>query len=58
MQDLHLDTLKVQPPHLAKLESFNIEMDSRIMISEDELNMVVNSLVRNYQTTNVNVIKC
>ncbi|KOM50905.1 hypothetical protein LR48_Vigan08g173200 [Vigna angularis] len=58
LKDICLDTLEIQPPRFARLESLKIEIQSGMMISKNELNMVANYLVLNCQTENVKVIEC
>jgi len=51
--------MDIQPPYFSRLESFKIEMGfNSNMISEDEVNMVLEYLVQNCGTTNIDVIEC
>ncbi|KAK7354459.1 hypothetical protein VNO80_19923 [Phaseolus coccineus] len=59
LKDLYLGRMDIQPPYFARLESFKIEMGlNSNMISEDEVNKVLECLVQNCETTSVDVIEC
>jgi len=51
--------MDIQPPYFGRLKTFKIEMGfNSYMISEDEVNTVLEYLVQNCETTNVDVIEC
>ncbi|ESW10493.1 hypothetical protein PHAVU_009G214300 [Phaseolus vulgaris] len=59
LKDFYLGTMDIQPPYFGRLKTFKIEMGfNSYMISEDEVNTVLEYLVQNCETTNVDVIEC
>jgi len=58
MQNLYMKIVNMQPSLSVRLESFKSQMDSRIIIYEDKVKMVMDYLVRYCKTKNVDVREC